>query len=78
MRYEMQDEIKKPYHAIMVDLWRIFIKDRTSAEYTDAWWKEVTDEYFAYRDKYKDTPYLNYIGDLSIAFLNELERVGKQ
>lgn len=74
----MTDEEKKVYHTVMVDTWRIFIKERQSERYSDAWWQEIIGEYDDYRAKYKSSSVEDFCAELSMAFLNQHERVYKK
>lgn len=74
----MNDERKKIYYTILVDLWRLFIKPRKLQTFTDEWWEEVIKEYTAYTNRYKNTQFEDYCGELAISFLNEYERCSKK
>lgn len=73
----MTDIEKKPYHKIMVDAWRIFIKDRELERFSDKWWEEIINEYDVLRKPYMNTEYDEYVCSISMAFLDEYERKGK-
>lgn len=74
----MDEEAKIKYHAILVETWRIFTKKRKPEQFSDDWWQEIIGEYRAFRSQYKGTLYDDYCGDLSMAFLNQHERVYKR
>ena len=67
----MNDERKKIYYTILVDLWRLFIKPRKLQTFTDEWWEEVIKEYTTYTNRYKNTQFEDYCGELAISFLEE-------
>ena len=74
----MTSEEKTPYHTIMVDAWRIFIKDRSHERYCDKWWEEIIGEYKSLRDSYIGTKLDDYVCQLSQVFLDEYERGQKR
>ena len=74
----MNEEQKKMYYTILVDLWRMFIKPRKLKAFTDVWWEEVINEYTSYTEKYRGTPMEDYCSELTITFLNEFERCNKR
>ena len=70
----MTDKEKTPYHKIMVDAWRIFIKERSHKRYCDDWWEEIIGEYRNLRKPYIGTKLDDYVCQLSQVFLDEYER----
>ena len=70
----MTDKEKTPYHKIMVDIWRIFIKERQHTRYSDKWWEEIIGEYRTLRHSYIGTTLDDYVCQLSQVFLDEYER----
>ena len=73
----MTDEQKKPYYNIMVDCWRVFMKDRSHETFSDEWWKEIIGEYDKLRGPIKGTAYDEFFCQLSQSFLDEHERLQK-
>ena len=73
----MTDKEKIPYHKIMVDTWRLFIKERTCEKFSDKWWEELIDEYRKLRTPYIGTELDDYVCWLSQVFLDEYERKHK-
>lgn len=70
----MTDKEKTPYHKIMVDIWRIFIKERQHTRYSDKWWEEIIGDYRNLRKPYIGTKLDDYVCQLSQVFLDEYER----
>ena len=70
----MTDKEKTPYHKIMVDAWRIFIKERQHTRYSDKWWEEIIGDYRNLRKPYIGTKLDDYVCQLSQVFLDEYER----
>ena len=73
----MTNEEKTPYHKIMVDAWRIFIKERKAELFSDEWWEEIINEYDVLREPYKNTELDSYLCSISMVFLDEYERKSK-
>ena len=73
----MTDQEKTPYHRIMVDAWRIFIREREVPRFSDKWWEEIIKDYDELREPYKRTDLDDYVCDIAMLFLNEYERVNK-
>lgn len=74
----MTDEEKLRYHPIIVDTWRLFIKQRKSKLYSDAWWEEIIKDYEDYCKGHKGTDLYDICSELTMVFLNEYERRGKR
>lgn len=74
----MTDKEKAPYHKIMVDSWRIFIKERLSDKYSDAWWEDIIGEFRKLREPYVGTRFDDYVCHISQVFLDEYERGQKR
>lgn len=64
---------KAAYKKIMGDLFRMYFKKR-EAVFSDAWWREVIDEFLEYAKKYEETPYNDFAGELAMGFLNYFEK----
>ena len=73
----MTDEQKKPYYTIMVDCWRLFMKDRQFETFNDLWWQEIIGDYEKLREPYKGTNLDDFVCQLSQCFLDEHERLQK-
>lgn len=69
----MTDEEKKPYHSIMVDAWRIFIKENPHKRYSDKWWTDIINEYENLRKPYIGTELDDFTCRISQVFLDEYE-----
>ena len=65
----------KPYKGIMKDLFSLYIKyDTMDNRLTEEWWKVAIDEAFMkYPEKYKDSEYKDFCGDLAIGFCDSWE-----
>lgn len=74
----MTDKEKAPYHKVMVDAWRIFIKERTHEKFSDPWWEEIIAEYERLREPYIHTLMDDYVCHISQVFLDEYERGQKR
>jgi hypothetical protein len=74
----MTDKEKAPYHKIMVDTWRLFIKDRIPQKFSNEWWEEIIKDYEELREPYKGDPLDDYVCHISQVFLDELERIMKR
>ena len=73
----MTDEQKKPYYTIMVDCWRLFMKNRQFEAFNDLWWQEIIGDYEKLREPYKGTNLDDFVCQLSQCFLDEHERLQK-
>ena len=69
-------EDKDTYKAIMGALFKKYCKKRQN-QFSDTWWKEVIDEFTDFPNKYWETPYFDFAGELAMGFLNFWEHTYK-
>lgn len=74
----MTHETKVSYYKVMSELWLLFSKDRSQEQFSDEWWEEIIRDFERAVEKYSNTPLVDYAWQVTMAFLNEYERVYKR
>lgn len=69
-------EDKDQYKKIMSECFRMYFKKRQD-EFSDPWWKEVTEEFLEYPKQYKGTIFYDFAEELSMEFLDYWEHCSK-